>query len=157
MALLTQVREQTTAPGMAGFQALCCLRLGEAQMQAGHLEEAYAQATRTLKLTRAHHERANEAYALRLLGDIAARRQPPEGDQASEHYRQALAHAQELGMRPLQAHCHFGLGKLYTTIGRHAEASAELSTAIELYWAMEMTLWLTPAETALLQVEKPMG
>ncbi|HXH09082.1 MAG TPA: adenylate/guanylate cyclase domain-containing protein [Alphaproteobacteria bacterium] len=157
VALLTQVREQTTAPGMAGFQALCCLRLGEAQMQAGHLEEAYALATHTLKLTRAHHERANEAYALRLLGDIAAQRQPPQGGQASQHYRQALAQAQELGMRPLQAHCHFGLGKLYTTIGRRAEASAELSAAIELYRAMEMTLWLTPAESALLQVEKPMG
>ena len=42
-------------------------------------------------------------------------------------------------MRPLVAHCHLGLGTLYATIGRRAEARAELSAAVELYRAMEMT------------------
>jgi tetratricopeptide (TPR) repeat protein len=149
VALLTQAMEQTMATDMAGFQALCSLPLGEAYMLAGHLEEAHALAERTLALARTRQERTNQAYALRLLGEVAARREPPESDQAGDYYRQALALAEELGMRPLQAHCHLGLGKLYATIGRRAEARAALSTAIELYQTMEMTLWLPEAEAAL--------
>jgi hypothetical protein len=56
-------------------------------------------------------------------------------------------------MRPLQAHCHRSLGPLYATIGRRAEARAELSTAIDLYRVMAMTFWLPQAEAALAQVE----
>ena len=52
-------------------------------------------------------------------------------------------------MRPLQAHCHLGLGTLYVKIGRLEQACAELATAIELYRAMDMTLWLTRAEAVL--------
>ena len=55
-------------------------------------------------------------------------------------------------MRPLLAHCHLGLGRLYAKIGQQAQARAELSTAIELYRAMEMTFWLPQAEAALAQV-----
>jgi hypothetical protein len=55
-------------------------------------------------------------------------------------------------MRPLQAHCHHGLGTLYTTTGQREQALAELSTIIELYRAMDMTFWLPQAETALVQV-----
>ncbi len=69
--------------------------------------------------------------------------------QAEAHYRQALALAEELGMRPLLAHCHLGLGTLYAKIGRREQARAELSTAIELYRAMDMTFWLPQAEAAL--------
>jgi hypothetical protein len=58
--------------------------------------------------------------------------------------------AEELGMQPLVAHCHLGLGKLYATIGRHAAARAELSAAVEWYHAMEMMFWLPQAETVSL-------
>ena len=78
---------------------------------------------------------------------------PRSVEQAEAHYRQALALADELGMRPLQAHCHRGLGTLYAKIGRREQARAELSTAIELYRAMDMTFWLPQAEAALAQVE----
>jgi hypothetical protein len=56
-------------------------------------------------------------------------------------------------MRPLQAHCHRGLGTLYATTGRRKQARAALTTAIALYRAMEMTFWLPQAEAALAQVE----
>jgi hypothetical protein len=56
-------------------------------------------------------------------------------------------------MRPLQAHCHRGLGTLYAKIGRLEQACAPLSTAIALYRAMEMTFWLPEAETALARAE----
>jgi tetratricopeptide (TPR) repeat protein len=152
VTLLTQAMEQTVAIEMAGFQALCSLPLGEAQVLAGHLEEAHALAQRTLALAHEHQERGNQAYTLRLLGEIAARRQPQETAQAEAHYRQALALAEKLGMRPLAAHCHLSLGTLYRQIGRYDEARTALSTASELYCAMHMTWWLPQAEAALAQM-----
>jgi hypothetical protein len=56
-------------------------------------------------------------------------------------------------MRPLQVHCHQGLGTLYAATGQREQARTELSTAIEMYRAMEMTFWLPQTETALAQVE----
>jgi class 3 adenylate cyclase/tetratricopeptide (TPR) repeat protein len=152
--LVTQAMGQTTAVEMVGFQAPCSLSLGEAQLLAGRLEEAQALAERALALTRAHQERGNQAYALRLLGGIAAHRAPPDVNEAAAHYRQALALADELGMRPLVAHCHLDLGKLSIKIGRRAEAHAALSAAVELYRAMDMTFWLPQAEAVLAQVDR---
>jgi tetratricopeptide (TPR) repeat protein len=151
--LLTQAMEQTTATDMAGFQALCGLPLGEAQLLAGRLQEAHALTERALALAHAHQERGHQAYALRLLGDIAARREPPESALAEAHYCQALVLTEELGMRPLQAHGHLGLGMLYAKIGRQEPARTELSAALALYRSMEMTFWLPQAEAALAQVE----
>ena len=107
-----------------------------------------------LALAREHQERGHQAYALRLLGDIAARREPPESESAEAHYRQALALAGELGMRPLLAHCHLGLGTLYGRMGRVEQARVELTAAIELYRVMDMTFWLPQAEAALARVEQ---
>jgi tetratricopeptide (TPR) repeat protein len=151
--LLAQAMEQTTATAMVGFQALCSLSLGEAQVLAGRLEEAHALAERALALARAHQERGNEAYALRLLGEIAALRAPSKVEQAEAHYCQALALADELGMRPLLAHCHRGLGTLYAKTGRPEQARVELSAAIDLYHAMDMAFWLPQAEAELARVE----
>jgi DNA-binding NtrC family response regulator/predicted ATPase len=150
--LLTQAMEQMTATERVDFQTLCGLSLGEAQALAGRLEEAHTLAERALALARKDQERGHQAYALHLLGEIAARRDPPEVDKAEALYRQALALAEELGMRPLQAHCHLGLGKLYGKIGRWEEARTQLAAAIELYWAMEMTFWLPGAEAALAHI-----
>ena len=150
--LLTQAVEQTIATARVDLQALCSLSLGEAQLLAGRLEEAQTLAERALALAREYQQCVAQAYALRLLGDIAARREPPESALAEAHYQQALALAEELGMRPLQAHCHRGLGTLYSQVGRGQQARAALGTAIALYRAMEMT-FLPHAETALAQVE----
>jgi hypothetical protein len=73
--------------------------------------------------------------------------------QATAHYHQALALAEALGMRPLQAHCHLGLGALYAATGQREQARAELSMAVEMYRGMEMTFWLPQTETALAQVD----
>jgi class 3 adenylate cyclase/tetratricopeptide (TPR) repeat protein len=151
--LLTQATEQSIATEMIAFQAPCDLSLGEAQLLAGRLEEAHALAERALAHAREHQERGNQTYALRLLGDIAAHRTPPDVDAAATHYQQALALAEELGMRPLVAHCHLGLGRLYGQTGRGAQARAALSAAIDLYRAMDMTFWLPQAEASLAQVE----
>jgi class 3 adenylate cyclase/tetratricopeptide (TPR) repeat protein len=151
--LLTQAMEQSTARETVAFPALCSLPLGEAQLLAGHLEEAQALGDQALAHTREHQERSNQAWVLRLFGEIAARREPPECNQAGEYYRQALTLADELGMRPLQAHCHLGLGTLYATTGQREQARAELSAAIAWYRAMDMTFRRPQTEAALAQVE----
>jgi tetratricopeptide (TPR) repeat protein len=151
--LLTQAREQSMATARVHYETLCHLSLGEAQLLAGKLGEAQALAERALGLARERQERGHGAYALRLLGDIAAHRDSPEIAQPEAYYRQALALAEELGMRPLQAHCHSGLGTLYAKMDQREQARAELSTAIALYRSMEMTFWLPQVEAALAQVE----
>jgi tetratricopeptide (TPR) repeat protein len=127
--------------------------VSEAYLLAGRMQEAVHLAGRALDLARAHKERGHEAWALRLLGEIAAHQDPPEVEPAAHHYRQALALADELGMRPLVAHCHLGLGTLYVKTGQLEQARTALSTAMELYRAMEMTFWLPQAKAALGQVE----
>jgi len=127
--------------------------LSEVCRLAGRGEEAWQHARQALDLARQHKERADEALALYQLGVVHAHAGPPDVAPAEAHYRQALALAEELGMRPLQAHCHRGLGKLYANIGRQEPARTELSAAIALYRSMEMTFWLPQAEAALAQVE----
>jgi hypothetical protein len=141
--------------GTTGGQALLVGYLSEAYLLAGRTREAVRLAGRALDLARAHQERGHEAWALRLLSEIAAHQAPPEAEPAEHHYRQALALAVELGMRPLVAHCHHGLGQLYARIGCRAKARAELSAAVELYRMMDMSFWLPHAEAALAQVEGP--
>jgi tetratricopeptide (TPR) repeat protein len=102
---------------------------------------------------RQHRERANEAHALHQLGVVQAHANPPDAAQAEARYQQALALADDLGMRPLQAHCHRGLGTLYVEIGRREQAHAVLTAAIDLYRSMDMTFWLPQAEAAPAQVE----
>jgi len=80
-------------------------------------------------------------------------RDPPEIETGETHYQQSLTLATELGMRPLQAHCHRGLGTLYRQTGQMDQARAALSTAINLYRDMEMTFWLPETEAALTAVE----
>jgi tetratricopeptide (TPR) repeat protein len=127
--------------------------LSEAYLRLDRLDEAQAVAVRGLELCREHAQEGEQAWILRLLGEIHAHRHPPEAELAEAAYREALPLADALGMRPLQAHCHRSLGKLYATVGRHAEARAELDTAIKLYHAMDMTFWLPQAEAALARVE----
>jgi tetratricopeptide (TPR) repeat protein len=151
--LLARVLEQTALSGRTNVQAPLLSTLGEAHLRADRLEEARMFATRALEHAHTYQARGNEAYSLRLLGEIAAHRDPLEVEEADVSYRQALALAEALGMRPLQAHCHHGLGILYATTGLREQARAELATAVEMYRDMAMTFWLPQAETALAQME----
>jgi class 3 adenylate cyclase/tetratricopeptide (TPR) repeat protein len=155
LPLLEQAVEQTITIRNMRHHALQVAWLSEAYLLASRLDEAYTQAQHALEFSRAHQERGYEAYALRLLGEVAARREPSEATPAQAAYRQALALAEALGMRPLQAHCHLGLGTLYLKLGRAEQARAALSTAISLYRAMDMTFWLPQAEAALAQAVEP--
>jgi tetratricopeptide (TPR) repeat protein len=153
LPLLKQVLAEAERSGFLYSYALWVTWLSQASLLADRREDARTLAQRALEHARAHQERGNEAYALRLLGEVVAQRHPLQGERAEAHYRQALALAEELGMRPLQAHCHRGLGTLYTATGQREQARTALSTAIEMYRSMEMTFWLPETEAALAQVE----
>jgi tetratricopeptide (TPR) repeat protein len=136
----------------AGMGLLWRVYLSETYLLAERRDEAIQLTEHSLELASQHNEPANQAWVFRLLGEIAAHRSPPEVEPAEDHYRQAVALAEALGMRPLQAHCHLGLGTLYATIGQRQQARAALTAAIDLYRAMDMTFWLPWAEAALAQV-----
>jgi tetratricopeptide (TPR) repeat protein len=94
-------------------------------------------------------ERVLEGHVLRLLGDIATHPDRLEIDTAEAHYRQALALAEALGLRPLMAHCHLGLGALYRRAGKRQQAREHLMTAATMYREMDMQFWLEQAEMAM--------
>jgi tetratricopeptide (TPR) repeat protein len=152
--LLDQVLEYVAPGRRVIFQALVLTELSEALLLVGRVDEASALAGRLLEFSRTQIGHGYQAHACRLLGEVAMRREPPDVDQAAGHYRQALALAEEVAMRPLQAHCHLGLGTLYARIGRQQQVQAELSAATELYRAMDMTFWLSQVEVALAQIEE---
>jgi tetratricopeptide (TPR) repeat protein len=136
----------------SALNTLRMIYLSEAYLLAGRGEEASQLAKRTLDLACQYTELSNQVWGLRLLGDIYAQGDLPEVQRAEATYRQALILAEEVGMRPLQAHTHRGLGILYTQMGRREQAREELSAAIALYRAMEMQFGLPQAEAALRQV-----
>jgi tetratricopeptide (TPR) repeat protein len=153
LPLLDQMLERVATGRRMVVHALVLTELSEACLLVGRVAEASDLAARLLELSHTHTGHGYQAHACRLLGEVARRREPPDLDQATAHYRQALTLAEEVGMRPLQAHCHLGLGTLFATAGQAEPARAELSTALAMYQDMAMTFWLPQAEAALAQVE----
>jgi tetratricopeptide (TPR) repeat protein len=116
--------------------------------------DARERAQQALEISRTQNERSNEAYAFRLLGAIASLAGQPEVEAAEGYLREALALATDLGMRPLVAHCHLGLGQLYGRTGKREEAHAHLTAATVMLRAMGMTYWLERVEQELKKLEE---
>src|SRR5262245_20596500 len=129
--------------------AVARLRLGEGYLLAGRMDDATRAAHEALAPCREGKLRGTEAWTLRLLGEIASHRESPDIESAEQHYRQGLALATELRMRPLVAHCHLGLGKLYRRRGKRHDSAAHLTTATNLCREMDMGAWLDQAEVEL--------
>ena len=124
------------------------IMFGEASLVAGRRDDAMTAAARALEFSRTHQERANEAWALRLLGEIASHGDPTEST-AEASYGHALALAEELGMRPLAARCHLGLGHLRARAGRRDQAVFHLATASTMFSEMGMRSWLEHAQAEI--------
>ena len=142
VTLLQQAVERSAAGVKVGLP-LWTAWVAECHLAEGRISEAADLASRALERARLHAEAGHEAWILRLLGDIEAARDPVDGQRAHAHYRAALAQATDLGMRPLIAHCHLGLGRMEA--GRHNRVTAaeHLETAVAMYSAMKMTYWLS--------------
>jgi len=147
-----ELLERYAARGHVSNLAWACYQLGHACLLLGRLDEAQRLGDRTLASSPRHPGFA--AHARHLLGDVATHPDRFDAESGEAQYREALALAEPRGMRPLAAHCHLSLGTLYAKIGRPAQARSELSAAIALYHAMEMTFWLPQAEAALAQVSR---
>jgi tetratricopeptide (TPR) repeat protein len=151
LPLLNEAVEQARRLKTIYRYALMLSWLSETHLLAGQLHEAISSAQHALKVSREHNYRGQHAWTLRLLGEIASQQYPADVKEAEASFRQALALADDLKMRPLVSHCRLGLGTLYAKMGRVKYARIELAAAIELYRAMEMTLWLAQAEVRLAQ------
>jgi predicted ATPase/class 3 adenylate cyclase len=128
--------------GIAAYLALWTAQLAEGLLAAGDTARAREAAARALELARAHGEAGHQAWAHQALGDVSARLGEAGASDAIDHYRRALALARELGMRPLLARCHLGLGRAHRRIGGRAEAEHHLSAATALLCPMDMRLWI---------------
>jgi tetratricopeptide (TPR) repeat protein len=151
ISLLELAVSASAKMGYGTHQPRFLVDLGEAYVLAGRLDDALEVAGRTLTLARERGRRSDEARALRLLGEVTARRDSPQF--ADGHYRDALALAEELGMRPLVAHCHLGLGKLYRRTGTREQTREHVATATTLYRGMGMTYWLEQAKAEMHQLQ----
>ena len=152
LPLIEQAVEEATTIKMTFLHALRIAYLAEAHLAGGEPDLAAELGQRSLALSRQYRERGHEAWAVRLLGEIASHPDPPDTVTAEDYYRQALAIATELGMRPLSAHCHLGLGKLYRRSGRREQAHEHLSAAAKMCREMDMAFWLQQGEAELRMV-----
>jgi len=143
VAILEQILKIGESSWMRASQSRTFVTLGEISLAANRLDEAAALATRALALMREYGQRGWEAAALRLLAEIASLRRPRDVATAEAHYRAALAVAEALGMRPLAARCHLGLGSLRKDQPR--EAQAHLDVATTSFREMGMQFWLEKA------------
>jgi len=126
--------------------------LGEALLLAGQVEEARDFGARAVALAGERGERGHEAWAHRLLGETASHRDCPNVAAAEAHFAASTALALELGMRPLVAHCHFGLGNLYGQTGDR-RAPEHLMTAMSLFSEIDMPFWFEKAAAEMRALE----
>ncbi len=150
LELLDQAMKAHEAIALAAFHSKVIVQLGEVCMLADRPEDVLAFAGRALTLARDRGERNWEAWAHRLLGDITARPDSPDVATAEGHYGQAMTEAHQVGLRPLIARCHLGLGTLYRHTAKRQPAHEHLTNATTMFHEMEMEFWLekTAAEMA---------
>jgi tetratricopeptide (TPR) repeat protein len=145
--ILDPVLERHAPRGIVGHRAWDCHALGRACLLLGRLDEAGRLGDRALESSPLQPGFA--AHALHLLGDIASHADRFDAERAMSHYHRALALAEPRGMRPLVAHCHLGLGKLYRRTDKREQARERLAAATTMYREMGMTYWLEEAEAEM--------
>jgi class 3 adenylate cyclase/tetratricopeptide (TPR) repeat protein len=148
-ALIEQTIENATAAKPSGSLPGIVLRSGQVHLLAGRVREAGEATAWALELVQRQRERGNQAYALALFAEVALRRAPADVADAERAYQQAMALAEELGMRPLVARCHLGLGELHRRTGGRQPAREHLTAAATMFHEMHMRVGLENAEAEL--------
>jgi tetratricopeptide (TPR) repeat protein len=149
VALLAEAVERSRSMKSQLLNALWLSWLSEAYLRADQRHDAIECAHRALEIARDRAEQGHEAHVLYVLGEIAVQSDTMSLEAAERYYRQAIGLAGELGMRPLVAHCHLGLGKLYRRTGDRGQAQEHLATATTMYREMEMRFWLEKVEAEM--------
>jgi DNA-binding NtrC family response regulator/tetratricopeptide (TPR) repeat protein len=140
--LLEAAVRQAQAMKLIRGQSLLVGIWSYANLLAGNCTAARDHARRALELAREHREPGYEAWILRFQAEVALRGRPMLAEEAEARFHDALARAQGLGMRPLTAHCHLGLARLYRHRARPADAEHHRIEAASLYAALDMRFWL---------------
>lgn len=135
-----ELLERQAATGVVGHRGWAYHAVSRACLLQGRLDEARRLGHRSLESSRRHP--GFTAHALHLLGDIATHPDRFDAESGATHYQESLALAKRLGMHPLVAHCHLGLGRLYRRIGKSEQANKNLDAATTLFHSMGMNFWL---------------
>ena len=135
-----QLLERQAARGIVGHRGWAYHAVSRACLLLGRLDEARRLGCRSVESSQ--RQPGFAAHALHLLGDITTHPDRFDAESGAAHYREALALAQLHGMRPLVAHCHLGLGKLYRRTGKPEHARENLTAATTMYREMDMDFWL---------------
>jgi tetratricopeptide (TPR) repeat protein len=125
--------------------------VGEAYLLAGRHDVAARLAAMALEAARAQKQPGQEALALRLSAEVAAG--SLDRERAETDYRHALTLASEIRLRPLAAHCHLGLGKLYRRTDKQLEAQEHVTIATTMYREMGMMYWLEKTHREIEELE----
>jgi hypothetical protein len=133
---------------------LTVVYLAEAHLLAGHVQEATDHAAGAIALSRRRNERGYQAWALRLVGEIGSRPEVVDLSSSAASFQEALRLSEALGMRPLEAHCHLGLGRLHWRGGDRAASGEHLGMAAAMYGEMDMKPWLDQVESELARVDE---
>ena len=139
-----QLIERLAAREIVIIRAWAYHALGRACLLLGRLDEARRLGDRAIESS--SRQPGFAAHAQHLLGDVATHPDRFDAESGDTYYRAALALAEPHGMRPLVAHCHLGLGKLYRRTGKREQAQEHLATATTMFREMGMTYWLEKAE-----------
>jgi tetratricopeptide (TPR) repeat protein len=135
-----QLLERQAASGIVGHRGWAYHAVSRACLLLGRLDEARRLGDCSVESSQRRPGFA--AHALHLLGDIATHPDRFDAENGATYYRHALALAELQGMRPLVAHCHLGLGKLYGRIGKPEHARENLTAATTMYREVDMDFWL---------------
>ena len=142
-----QLLKRQAATGVVGHRGWAYHLLGRTCLLLGRLDEARRLGALAVEST--PDQPGFVPHALHLLGDIATHPDRFDAQSGEAHYRQALTRAESRGMRPLVAHCHLGLGKLYRRTGERQQAHEHLAAAATMYHEMDMTFWLEHAKVEI--------
>jgi tetratricopeptide (TPR) repeat protein len=118
-------------------------------LAAGQLAEARSEIERGLSLLTERHALGHRAALLSLQAELLTRSAATDPQEIADLWKEAINVALHMHMRPLVAHCHLGLGKLYWRTGRPQEAQKHLTTATAMYREMDMRFRLEKAEAEM--------
>jgi tetratricopeptide (TPR) repeat protein len=152
-ALELAVKHPTEDP-MTAHLALGSIWLAEAYLHLGRPAKAVHPALQALDRSVRNSERGHEGWALRALGEAYTGIAESTGASAEACFLKAWDIATALGMKPLAAHCHFGLAKHYRRVRARHEARARFEAALQAFRELGMDRWATESEAALVQNDR---
>ena len=152
MQRAVEQRESLRGDYPGAYGAYLLTRLGEGCLLARRVMDAAAYADRASDLARTYDNRVDEAWSLRLYGDLASRQESIDIEEGESLYRKSRSIAAAQGMAPFVAHCDLRIGKLHARVHKDVDSRAALRRARAAFAGLEMPYWAARAEQAMTQL-----